>query len=479
MGTTTDATILRPDPPVGPPSTPPSTSAVGPPGPRWRTPAERRTRQRRTATAFLVVLAVGFACTLCLAVSAESGGALSAPGGVATALGRVTGLIGTYLLLLMVVLVARLPLLERALGQDRLVRWHRRLAPWPISLIGAHAVLITVGYAQGARTGALHQLGVLLGSYPDVLAATVAFGLLVMAGVTSWRVVRRRMTYETWWAVHLYFYLALALAFGHQIADGASFVGHPLARAYWIALWLGTAGTVIVHRLGRPVWMSIRHRLQVVAVHPEAPGVASIVCRGRHLDRLAVSGGQFLQWRFLTRGLWWQAHPYSLSALPSPPFVRFTVTTTGDHGAALARLRPGTHVAIEGPYGTFTQHARSREAVALLAAGVGVTPVRALLEDLSPGVDVVVVLRASTHEDAVLHQEVHALVAERHGVLYQLIGPRSVVSTDAASLRRLVPDIAGRDVYVCGPPGYVDAVVRAARTLGTPSRRIHREAFTF
>jgi predicted ferric reductase len=427
----------------------------------------------------LVAVAGGLAVTEWLFVSAESTGAVAAPGGVVTALGRFAGLTGTYLLLLMVVLVARLPALERVIGQDRLVRWHRRLGPWPISLIAAHAVLITIGYAQAARTGVLHELWVLLDSYPDVLAATAAFGLLVLAGVTSWRVVRRRVRYETWWAIHLYFYLALALAFAHQITNGASFVGHPLARAYWVALWLATAGTVVVYRLGLPLWRTVRHRLRVVDVRSEGPGVVSLVCQGRHLERLDVSGGQFLQWRFLARGLWWQAHPYSLSALPVAPFVRVTMTSDGDHGAALARIRPGTRVAIEGPYGTFTKEARTTDAVALLAAGVGVTPVRALLEDLPAGVDVVVVLRASTYEDAVLRQEVACLVAERSGVLYELIGPRSLVSTDAGSLARLIPDMARRDVYVCGPPGYVDTVVKAARALGTPAAQIHREAFTF
>jgi len=434
---------------------------------------------RRWADLILVLLAAGFGVTVFLAISAESRGALAAPGGLSTALGRFAGLIGTYLLLLMVVLVSRLPVLERVVGQDRLLRWHRRLGPWPIPLIAAHAVLITVGYAQLSHTGALHQLGVFLGSYPNVLAATVAFGLLLLAGITSWRVMRRKVRYETWWAIHLYFYLALALAFAHQITTGASFVAHPLARVYWSLLWLATAGTVVVFRIGLPVWRSLRHSLRVVDVRPEGPGVISVVCKGRHLDRLAVSGGQFLQWRFLARGLWWQAHPYSLSALPAPPFVRVTVKTTGDHGAALTRLRRGARVAIEGPYGAFTKHARVHDAVALVAAGVGITPVRALLEDLPAGVDVVVVLRASTHEDLVLRQEVAALVAERSGVLYELVGPRSVVPCDAATLGRLVPDIDRRDLYVCGPPGYVDAVVDAAVSLGTPADRIHHEAFTF
>ena len=112
--------------------------------------------------------------------------------------------------------------------------------------------------------------------------------------------------------------------------------------------------------------------------------------RSRH------AGGQFLQWRFLRRGLWWQAHPYSLSAAPSGRHLRITVKDLGDHSRALARLRPGTRVAIEGPYGAFTAGARRGDRVLLIGAGVGITPIRALLQELPRGTDVVVVLRAST-----------------------------------------------------------------------------------
>ena len=78
-------------------------------------------------------------------------------------------------------------------------------------------------------------------------AAAVAFVLLVMAGVTSFRIARRRMKYETWWVVHLYMYAALMLAFAHQVATGVMFLGHPLARIFWDSLWAGVAA-IVVHR---------------------------------------------------------------------------------------------------------------------------------------------------------------------------------------------------------------------------------------
>src|ERR1039458_4162033 len=431
------------------------------------------------ADACAALAGIGFGATLGTVIIGETRGSLAAPGGLLIAGGRLAGFTGAYLMLLMVLLIARLPWLERAVGQDRLVRWHRRIGPWALGLITAHVVLITLGYAQSSHAGALRQLWVFLSSYPDILASAVGFGLLVMVAITSIRIARRRLKYETWWIVHLYTYLALSLAFAHEIVTGGSFIGHPLRRAIWITVWASTAGLVTVYRVAMPIARNLRHQLRIVSVREEAPGVFSVVCSGRRLDRLAVSGGQFFQWHFLTRELWWQAHPYSLSALPRPPFIRVTIKALGDQSSAVAHLKPGTRVAIEGPYGAFTHHARLAGGVALIGAGVGITPLRALLEDLPASVDVAVVMRASKSGDLVHRDEVVALVDQRGGRFHEVIGPRHKVRLGARELRHLVPDLAERDVYVCGPGGFSESIVAAARRLGVPEHRIHHEAFAF
>ena len=433
----------------------------------------------RFADACAAVAGLGFGAVIASVVTSQSRGALAAPGGLLTAVGEMAAFTGTYLILIMLLLVARIPWLERAVGQDQLIRWHRKAAPWAISLITLHVVATTLGYAQAAHSPVVRELWVLIRSYRDVLAAAVGFGLLLLAGITSYRAVRRHLKYETWWVVHLYLYLGLALAFAHQIVNGISFIGHPLTRALWIAIWIATAGLVIVFRIGQPAWQSLRHQLRVVEVRTEAPGVVSVICRGRHLDRLAVSGGQFFHWRFLTRDLWWQAHPFSLSALPRPPYLRATIKATGDAGTAVAGLRPGTPIVIEGPYGTFTQHARTGNGVLLVGAGVGITPLRALLEDLPAGTDVVVLLRASTPAGLVHRSEITGLVEHHGGRLHELVGSRHRVGLNPRSLYHLVPDIADRDIYVCGPEGFDQQIVAAAARLGVADEQIHVEAFGF
>jgi len=431
------------------------------------------------ADLFLGLAGLGLGITLALVVTAESRSSLAAPGGLLLAGGRFAGFVGTYLILVMIVLIARLPWLERAVGQDRLVAWHRRFGPWALWLITAHVVLITLGYAAMSHTGVLRQLWVFLTTYPDLLAAMVGFGLLVMAGVTSIRIARRRMQYETWWVVHLYFYLALALAFAHQVVTGVAFLGHPLARGFWIVVWAATAGMVLVCRVLLPVIRNLRHQLKVVAVREEAPGVFSLTCSGRHLSDLAVSGGQFFQWRFLERGLWWHAHPYSLSALPRAPYLRVTIKGLGDQSRAVANLRPGTRVFVEGPYGAFTHHVRATDRVVLIGAGVGITPLRALLEDLPKGVAATAVIRSSTAQEIAHRQEIADLVAARGGLFYEVLGPRDAVRLDVRTLRSMVPDLALSDVYVCGPAGFNDLVVASCLRAGVPGDRVHVEEFAF
>lgn len=400
---------------------------------------------------------------------------LHVAGGPAMFLGSLTGLIGTYLALLMVVFASRMPALERMLGQGGVIHWHRRLAPWPLVLISAHAVLLTIAYAQAAKTGVLSEFAVIVNTFPSMITATVALVLMIVIGLISIRAVRTRIPREKWWLIHLLMYAALILSFAHEVVLGPSFVGHPLTQLSWTLAWLVAAALVVVYRIGMPTYRSLRHRLRVSEVRPEGPGVVSIILKGRNLEHLAIAGGQFFEWRFLTPQMWWQAHPFTVSALPQPPYIRLTVKGVGDFSRALANVKVGTAVGVEGPYGSFTEFARRRSHVLLIAGGVGVTAVRALLEDLPAKSQPVVVLRVTREEDLILANEIEELVRHRKGVLHRLIGSRKEVQL--SSITKLVPDISRRDVFVCGSEEFVAEAVAFAQRAGVAPEALHQEAY--
>lgn len=395
--------------------------------------------------------------------------------------GRVCALVGTYFALAGVLLIARIPWVERGVGHDRLVIWHRKLAPYSLFLIGFHVLFVIVGFAGLEQLPLYKELWRLLTVYPWVIWGFIGFVLMVLAGVTSYKKARAKMKYETWWTIHVLTYGAIAASFMHQIVNGPMFIGHPLNKAYWIGLYVITAGSIVIWRLGIPVAKSLRHDLKVDRVIVEAPGVVSVIVRGRGLHQLGAQGGQFFNWRFAQKGHFLLQHPYSLSAAPTNKLLRITVKDLGDHSKDLINLKPGTRVFMEGPYGAFTKNRATRKHVVLVGGGVGITPIRAIAEEFGDTVNIDLFYRVSNESELVLKDELDYL-ADKYGDsfnVHYLVGSRHQHPMNAKSIQKVAPYFADSDVYVCGPEGLVNAVSEAAKEVGIPKNRVHHEEFEF
>ncbi|MFI8232821.1 ferric reductase-like transmembrane domain-containing protein [Streptomyces sp. NPDC085900] len=391
-------------------------------------------------------------------------------------IGRLAGLYGALIMAFQLVLVARLPWLDRRIGMDRLTAWHRWTGFALLWTLLAHAVFIAFGYADGAGVGPVTELVDLAETTEGVLRAIVALGIILVVGAVSARYARRRLAYETWHFIHLYTYVAVVLALTHQVAVGTTFTSSSAAKTYWYGVWTVALGAVALGRLVLPVWRNSRHRFRVSAVVPESDNVVSVHITGKDLDKLPAQAGQFFLWRFLTRDRWWQANPFSLSAAPDGRTLRLTAKAAGAGSAALRHVKVGTRVFAEGPYGAFTTLHRTKTHSLLIAGGVGVTPIRAILEDVEG--HAVVVYRVASEREAVLYDELRDLALAKGAELHLVTGPPVPDKLAPSELARLVPDIAERDVFLCGPPPMMNAVLRTLDDLGVPKRQVHFERFS-
>ncbi len=408
-------------------------------------------------------------------------GSVDSVGAAMIEAGRITGMIAGYVLLVQILLMSRVGWLDRRVSANALIGLHRDLGGLLVVLVLVHVCFTIVGYAQTENQSIVGETTSMLTTYEDMISAFVATGILMGVALLAIRAIRTMMPYELWYHVHLTSYAVLLLGYGHQFATGRELYEPGIGRSYWIGLYVFVLGCLAWGRVLAPVKLNLRHRLRVASVVHEGQDMFSVYISGRRLDELEARAGQFFRWRFLTTGCWWQAHPFSLSAAPNGRWLRLTIKAVGTHTERLKWLKPDTRVLVEGPSGVFTADRRTRHRALLIAGGSGIAPIRALLEDLPPRT--IVIYRARSASDLIFREELDWLARERDSEIYYVIGsrddpgPRSVMT--AKGMRRLVPDITRRDVYLCGPEGLITAAVTLLKRLRVPRRQLHLDPFEF
>ena len=407
-----------------------------------------------------------------------------------SALERVSALVATMLLLIQIMLISRVPWLDKLYGHDKATQTHKKLGKPILYLVLVHFIAVIWSYSITDGLSVMDELLTLLNTMQEIVLATIALGLMIIVVVASIKISRKKLSYEAWYLVHLLGYGAVMFAIPHQINTGTDIAGKPLAQTFWIAAYLFVALNILWFRLLSPIVFSGMKKLKISNVEAESSDSVSVTISGQNLKSFDAESGQFFIVRFITSTLWWRAHPFSLSAAPTNSELRFTIGKRGDDTAMMQNIRPGTRVILEGPYGIFTESRRAEDKVVLVAAGIGAPPIRALAENIAakPGtVDIIYRVRSKT--DAALLDELTEIAERRGFKLHVLEGnrryedswvPKNFSSADDTSvLSQLVPKINKADVYVCGPKNFTDSVITSLKKLGTPQQQIHAEEFAW
>ena len=445
-----------------------------------RAPAEPRGRHLRPWRALLAGTAwAGTIFSVFLHLIDDPGQQITGLPGVLGVLGTVSGLIAMNSLLFMLLLTARVPVIDRALGQVRAIRWRRLLAQ--VTTLGAltHTALILTGTGWNNRDDFADPIGSLwTGNLQLTFASAALLVLTAIATVLAMcRVLRRK-------ARSLFTFLSYAtmlLAIPHMFRFNPVFLPGTAQHIYWGVLLVSVGACLLWYRLLSPLRLSQRHRVRLTRTVHLAPDLLHMEFTGRDLDKLGARGGQCFTWRLLTAQLWSQSRLFFLSAAPTRNRLRITVRVTDEYTAELAVARPGTRVIFAGPYGAFTDTSRTRNGLVLIGFGTDLAPIRSLLEATTAHpADTVVILRASEADDLVLLDEFQELCNDRGIALHLMTGPRhedrwlSIGYADH-DLSTLAPNLGDSDVFVYGQDGFVDSVLTEARRLGVAPEQCHEE----
>lgn len=401
-------------------------------------------------------------------------GALLLEGGAGLyiALGRLAGLYAELAILTQLILIGRVRFVERAYGFDKLNNLHRKVGYWIGGTVILHPLLLLTGYSMEHGVNAWVQLLDFLNNYEDVGNAVAGLALLIAIVIISLPYFRKLFKYETWHILHLPVYLVVALVFGHQVNTASVSSGR--AFYYWYAINLAVFAILLFYRFLVPVIMYRRHKFVVEKLVPETPTVTSVYISGDNMSAFKYEAGQYIHVWFLRgtfmQGLW-QPHPFSISKAYDGKSIRLSIKNVGDYTSTIKDLKPGTKVLIEGPFGRFTQRASSRRKFLLIAGGIGITPIRSLMEELhTSDADTILLFSARSEEELALKSELETF----KGAKQYLVGPMSEERIKSAA-----PDYAEREIYVCGPPVMMNALVANFRAWGVQKNQIHFEKFGY
>lgn len=245
-------------------------------------------------------------------------------------------------------------------------------------------------------------------------------------------------------------------------------------------------------RIDLPIWSGRDTPLYVTEIIRDTHDVYTFRLQGDPLCRFVYYPGQFCTLVLDIDGKK-VVRSYSISSSPTRPFA-LEITIKRVPGGLVSNWLPdnlhvGDRLEISGPKGRFClTPGQIPSKLLFLAAGSGITPLMSMtrwLCDLSAGVDVKLLNSVKTPDDLVFHQELEMLGArfrnieafatatgEPSGNWSGLTGRLS-----REMLERTVPDLADRQVYMCGPEGFMAAARSLLEQTGFDLSRLHSESF--
>ena len=399
------------------------------------------------------------------------------------AYGRLFGLFAGYCFLKQLLYIGRVKWIEKFVGFDWLTRAHRLNGALAFLLVLFHSLFLSFGYSAYRKVSLFAQVNDFITNWDDVAGAYIA--MIILSLVVLVTIFRQKLNYEIWYKSHLLIYFAFLLSFGHQVESGSDLKADYQFLTYWAFLYVFVIANFLLYRVVMPLRKFLFHRFVVEKIERETEDVVSIYISGTKLDKFKFQAGQFVIVRFLVKGLWLEAHPFSLSLPYNGEHLRITVKALGDFTERLKDLNVGTSVMIDGPHGVFTDRQSSSSKAALIAGGIGITPLRAIAESLLKANKEVTLIYSHRYEkDGVFLAELDNLIQIRGLKVFHLIsrgeaniGEIGRISRDR--IKRYVPDIAKYDVYICGPHAMMNDTKKLLRSLNVPRRAIKQERFAF
>ncbi len=404
------------------------------------------------------------------------------------------GLLAFAVILVEFVLSGRFRSVSRGIGMDVTMRFHRLLAQTALVLALIHPFLYRAPFNPPLPFDPSRQL-TLTASLEHLFTGILAWVLLPAFVVLAIGRDRLGYRYETWRLLHGLGAVLIAALLLHHTLEAGRYSAAPQLAILWIVLFGLAIFSLAYVYVGQPLRQSLRP-WRVHSVRPLGLKTWRLVLKPQNHAGLRYEAGQFAWIKIGARPFTLTEHPFSIASAPAGgPDLEFIIKELGDFTSTVGSIEPGTPAFVDGPHGNLvvSDHrphgVESVEGVALIAGGVGIAPLIAVLRQLHLEGDKrpTMLVYGNRIADQIVAEEELRRLAHDHGteIVHVLSQPPAdwtgeTGMLDAVMLRRLFrPEMKDWLFVLCGPDVMMSAAEDTLIGLGVPPGQILSERFQY
>lgn len=389
-------------------------------------------------------------------------------------LGQVTGLLGMALLSINFILSARFKFLDRLFsGLNRVYVKHHAVGVIAFCLLLFHPVFLTIQYLLIS----LKSSFIFIFSLRDLPVTTgklALFVFMILMVITLYL----NFKYQNWKNTHKYLGIVLLLGSLHMLYVPSD-ISRNTALKYYMLCLVALAMMSYLYRTIFAVYKKKEFKYALQEVVRVSDTIAELILAPLS-QKMTFLPGQFIFIRFEHDGVLSESHPFSITSTPESGTVSLGVKTLGDYTSMAYLLKPGVVCWIEGPFGAFSYTKAESKRQIWIAGGIGITPFLGMARQLKTDDDYQIDLYYSVKNagEAAFAKELAEIAQNNNNFRFHQHLSEKEGYISARLITESNEDIRAAEIFLCGPPVFMQSLRRQFVALGLRNDRIHSEEFS-
>ena len=392
---------------------------------------------------------------------------------ITTSLGQILGLVGIVLFSINLILAGRFKFIDKYFkGLDKVYIKHSSLGAIAFSMLLFHPLFLVIKYITvSTKEAALFFVPFI--NMPITWGIISLFIMIVLISFTFYI----KLKYHIWKISHKFMTVAFFFAIIHTILIPSD-VSRNVFLRYYIVILSFTAFFVIIRKTFFDYFPFDKFKYKVKSVNNLNKDIVEVEMEPVN-KKMRFSSGQFSFFSFKSKSLNKESHPFSISSSENDDNLKITVKNLGDYTSILSNIKKGDNVLIDGPYGSFSCKNANNLNQIWIAGGIGITPFLSMARTLGSEYKIDLFYSVKESEEAVCLKEIEEFSSKNPNFKFYLWDASTKGYLNSGSILNLGIKVDDKDIFLCGPPVFMESLKNQFVSIGVDLKKIHYENFSF